>query len=100
MLGIFPQYNGRYNICEEITTHNKHREHTPLKENERFVSILWAGGWDEYVVDISTIREENEKEQNAKYSPTVDGYLRGKFGKKICQPNQSVKILRHLAGGD
>src|SRR4051812_10546735 len=70
-----------------------------LQDNERFVSILWAGGWDEYIVDASQVRDMTlaEMEQGchavAKGSglpPLIyegnDFWLRGAFT-KACQEN-------------
>ncbi|RJQ30288.1 hypothetical protein C4565_00455 [Candidatus Parcubacteria bacterium] len=71
-----------------------------LKDNETFVSILWAGGWDEYSVDLSTVRDQTESEKNAGTDPTPGGWLRGLFAKGLYGKDQCAKIVRHFAGGD
>jgi cold shock CspA family protein len=70
------------------------------------VIVLWAGGYDEYVVDPAKIREMTLAEtmwvnQNS-CSPIVGdrSWLRCSFVKEFGGDSQVVRILCHLGGGD
>lgn len=78
-----------------------------LAPNETKACALWAGGWDDYIVDINTIRPLNENEiatiardTGKGLSPKQNGYLLGIFCPLICTNEQAVKIVSHLGGGD
>jgi hypothetical protein len=88
---------------------------TILPEGQRFCGILWVGGWDDYVLDMTTIRDmtpeeiaEGEKavKSGAGLPPLINKpaeegkWLRGYFTKDMTDENQCVKIVRHLGGGD
>lgn len=91
---------------------------TILPEGQRFLSVLWAGGWDEYVVDLNDVRdltpveiEEAAKcrERGGGLSPEIYSavkgkyhaiYIRGVFAKGLLPETQCVRVVRHLAGGD
>lgn len=84
---------------------------TLLPDGQRFCGILWAGGWDEYIVDMTMIRDMTpeeiaEGERNVKEGyglpPLVGnrGWLRGYFTHGVVANNQCVKIISHLGGGD
>jgi hypothetical protein len=74
----------------------------------RQVTVLWAGGWDIYLVNPEELRELTLKERypigNEKYWPTHDGrwllcrFLTGKDS--IGTSNQAVRILRRVRSGD
>ncbi len=73
---------------------------TKLKDNETFVSVQWAGGWDEYAVDLSTVRKQTPEEMALKINPlTRDNFIRGQFCKLISS-DECVKIVRKFGGGD
>ncbi len=69
--------------------------------------ILWNGGWDDYVVDTSTVRvltaDEVEKIGNSSF-PTFENkegtWLRCRFARNLGHDYQVVKVLWHLGGGD
>ncbi|GEM_PF-5244108 len=77
------------------------------------VSILWNGGWDDYVVDPSSVREMSPAEKSErKIWPTIvlpdhTEWLKGTFLESnrnqavaTVGPTQCLRIVRHLAGGD
>lgn len=69
--------------------------------------VLWAGGWEEYIIDANTVRdmtiEELKKVDNSAL-PTFEGeksvWLRCLFSKGLGNGDQAVQVLRHLGGGD
>lgn len=77
----------------------------------KIVTVLWNGGWDDYEIDLSQIRELTPDEKaslvdggNAKYFPEISGlWLRGHFLDTHPElgvgDNQAVKIIRHIGGG-
>lgn len=75
------------------------------------VFVLWNGGWDSYIVDLTQVCDTPEKELrgNSAYFPTWhDGqncgspcWLKSDFVRKPwSQPGKSIKVIRHLGGGD
>lgn len=84
-----------------------------INDNYRFVSVSWAGGWDEYVVDVTQVRELTEYEKAEEHRiiaaktglfPEINrdngNWLLGRFSRFICQDHQCVKIVRRIQGGD
>lgn len=79
------------------------------KESGREVTVLWAGGWDTYLIDPTQLREmtpaELEKVARDKYSPVLGShawlrclFLTGQY--TLGSDTQVVKIIRRLGGGD
>lgn len=64
--------------------------------------ILWNGGWDDYVVDPTSVRDMTPEENIPTCCPTLgnEPWLRCSFARDYGNDNQVVKILRHLGGGD
>lgn len=102
--GLEVKHHGRLFVLDKDAV-------TLLLPNETFTTILWAGGWDEYVVDLSTARPQTNEEMNLQTNPiTEDRFLRGQFvnhwdGKEYINTgpfafNQCAKITRHLGRGD
>lgn len=86
-------------------TSNKRR----LEWSDDMISVLWAGGWDVYLVDESDKIEvpQKEFEGNSRYSPTFvhEGhtYLKTRFNPKLEERHgeiSAVRVTRHVAGGD
>lgn len=81
-------------------------------DNNRLeAGVLWAGGWDDYIVDPTTRRDMTPKEQEAAakdgYSPVIaGGWLRCDFSGALRTTDEArdstqvVKIIEHLGGGD
>jgi hypothetical protein len=82
---------------------------------EKKVTILWSGGWDDYLVDTSITREMTAEEvanNQARIDkgwgglPTVGGdfssaeWLRCCFYDRSASPTIMVRVIRHLGGGD
>lgn len=76
----------------------------PIEPWHHYVTALWAGGWDSYLVDGMNCRQatENEVPKPGIHPTTKDGYLLGFFvkNKNICGEGQCIKVLRRLGGGD
>ncbi|MBX4181314.1 cold shock domain-containing protein [Candidatus Parcubacteria bacterium] len=67
--------------------------------------ILWAGGWEEYVVDANSVRDmtrdELEKLDKSAFPTFEDGkWLRCLFAKNLGNEAQAVHVLAHLGGGE
>ncbi len=94
---INSRYHGRYHELSHIKNESTVYE---LKENEIYVSALWAGGWDEYLVDMNTVRLMTDQEKETKYQPVVNGFLRAQYSNKQIPEGYCAKAIRHFAGGD
>ena len=112
---LMSHHQGRFHTeveCQDKVQPTEYRDQKFkewLPENHRFVSVMWAGGWDEYVVDMTTVRllTEDEKESIQRQRdagggthPLIDGWLLGIFAENLVGEGNAVKYLRHLAGGD
>jgi hypothetical protein len=113
---LMSNHNGRFHSVEKTIDNRKpHGSKTEnfkewLPDNHKFINVQWAGGWDEYIVDLNEIRfltnEEKENLLNQRASgrgvnPLIDkNWLFGTFVKKLINEDQAVKIVKHLAGGD
>ena len=80
------------------------------------VSVMWAGGWDEYEIDPVIRRSETPEEAALEMKRIADGWggtpevgcrewLRPKFiypviDREKLDQNKLVKIIRHIRGGD
>lgn len=87
---------------------------TILPDGQRFVGILWAGGWDDYVVDCNQVRDMTAEEIAACQAATDKGFglpsivsgswLHGHFIEKKfpgqISNTQCIKVIQHLGGGD
>jgi hypothetical protein len=104
------RYDGRFHQVVEESKAREGRDTLNvriLEPHEAFVSILWAGGWDEYIVHLGNLRPL-EAGENEGHSPTTnDNRLKGWTVKRqmwgtqeICPESHCIRILRHLAGGD
>ena len=73
------------------------------------MSILWNGGWDEYIVDLNDMIDDPSL-GTTDYWPTVRAssgnseslYVRTLFSGEmnIRFPGKAIYILRHTGGGD
>jgi hypothetical protein len=67
------------------------------------VNILWAGGWDQYDVDVDVMVSDAQP-SGLRTEPTLYGegkYLRTLFSSALKKyPNMAVKINRHIDGGN
>ena len=73
------------------------------------IGTLWAGGWDDYLVDESDKIDvpESALKGNSRYFPTFvhEGrtYLKTRFSGKLKQRHgekSAVRVTAHLGGGD
>jgi hypothetical protein len=78
-----------------------------LEQHESFVGTLWAGGWDDYVVDNRTVRlmtmdevAEVERSTGKGLHPNQKGWLLGIFCPTLCTDQQSVQVIAHIGGGN
>lgn len=102
--GIKSHYNGLFHSEVEGS-----KADLILPENHRFLSVLWNGGWDEYIVDMATVRPLND-EENAEIAawtkrgggwfPDLKGWVLGHFAKELVGEGNVVKIVSRLASGD
>lgn len=87
-------------------------------QTQSVVFVLWNGGWDQYAVDPTQVREISEAELqtheagNSRYFPDFRAdngteWIKGKFLSSRQNQNvvaitatQCVRALGHLAGGE
>jgi hypothetical protein len=76
------------------------------------VTVLWNGGWDDYLIDLKSLRSMTEDElytyrsDNHRYFPTfLDSqcglWLKAWFVTKYkTLDNGCFRVIQHIAGGD
>lgn len=73
-------------------------------ETHEKMGVMWNGGWDDYLVDVSDVIDDPTEVKNPFPDTIVDGktYIRTCFSGKFSQrfPGKAIRKVSHLGGGD
>lgn len=95
-----------------LSAHFEQRKGYVMTTQHVEVTVLWNGGWDIYIVDPGQICDTPAKkmEGNASFFPTwhegpnsrSPWWLKCSFVNRhnFGRPQQSVKVIKHVGGGD